>query len=115
MPEDEQHLVPFAKEDKFDGSFNCLFIDTGAQRILIDAGNGVETDGDGRLFQHLQTLNIAPESIDIVVLTHAHADHILGIDDLRRFNAVMGSPIDVYGEANVLDRLRVMFQYIFDC
>lgn len=79
VPDDEQHLVPFDKEDNFDGSFNCLLIETGTQRILIDSGNGVETDGDGRLFQHLASLNIPLDSINIVVLTHAHADHYAGM------------------------------------
>ena len=54
------------------------------------------------------------ERIDGVLYTHAHADHILGIDDLRRFNAVMKAPIDIYGEDRVLDRLKIMFQYIFE-
>lgn len=79
VPEDERHLLNFEEGEKFEGSFNCLLIETGDKRILIDTGNGVETDGDGRLFQHLATLNIKPDSIDIVVLTHAHADHYAGM------------------------------------
>src|SRR5690554_1189223 len=52
--------------------------------------------------------------LDGVLYTHAHADHVLGLDDLRRFNAVMNSPLDVYAEPHVIDRLKVMFQYIFE-
>jgi len=52
--------------------------------------------------------------IDGVFYTHAHADHILGIDDLRRFNAVMGCPIDIFAEQEVIDRLAQMFSYIFE-
>ncbi len=52
--------------------------------------------------------------IDGVVYTHSHADHIFGMDDLRRFNAVMGQPIDIYGEPRVLHTLRKTFSYIFD-
>jgi len=52
--------------------------------------------------------------LDAVLYTHAHADHILGLDDLRRFNAVMNAPLDVYAEPNVLERLRIMFQYVFE-
>ncbi len=51
--------------------------------------------------------------IDGVLYTHAHADHIFGLDDLRRFNAVMKQPIDIYAESFVLDSLRKMFPYIF--
>ena len=52
--------------------------------------------------------------IDGVFYTHAHADHIFGLDDLRRFNAVMQAPIDLYAEAEVIDTLRHMFRYIFE-
>lgn len=49
-----------------------------------------------------------------VIYTHAHSDHILGIDDLRRFNAVMDRAIDVYSERPVLEHLYRSFQYIFE-
>jgi len=49
-----------------------------------------------------------------VVYTHAHADHILGIDDLRRFNAVMDVAIDIHAEADVHRYLRESFRYIFE-
>jgi phosphoribosyl 1,2-cyclic phosphate phosphodiesterase len=52
--------------------------------------------------------------IDGVVYTHGHADHIFGIDDLRRFNAVMDAAIDIYAERNVLDNLGRTFRYIFE-
>ncbi len=52
--------------------------------------------------------------IDGVLYTHAHADHIFGLDDLRRFNAVMHAPIDLYAEADVINTLRHMFRYVFE-
>lgn len=52
--------------------------------------------------------------MDAVLYTHAHADHILGIDELRRFNAVMGQPLDIYAEFEVVQRLQSMFSYIFE-
>jgi phosphoribosyl 1,2-cyclic phosphate phosphodiesterase len=51
--------------------------------------------------------------IDGVFYTHAHADHIFGLDDLRRFNAVMKQPIPIYAERSVLDHFFTMFPYIF--
>ena len=50
---------------------------------------------------------------DAVLFTHHHADHIAGLDDLRRFNWVMGSAVDLYGTPATLDRIREMFGYAF--
>ncbi len=51
--------------------------------------------------------------IDGVLYTHGHADHIFGLDDLRRFNAVMKTAIDIHAEPMVLASLRKMFPYVF--
>lgn len=61
-----------------------------------------------------QMLRHQVTAIDGVVYTHAHADHIFGLDDLRRFNAVMKAPIDIYGESDTLTCLRQTFGYVFD-
>ena len=52
--------------------------------------------------------------IDGVWFTHTHADHVFGIDDLRRFNAVSKLPVSVYLEESALESLRSMFGYIFE-
>lgn len=52
--------------------------------------------------------------LDAVFYTHNHADHVFGIDDLRRFNAVMGRPLDLYAEPRVIEWFRRTFGYIFD-
>jgi phosphoribosyl 1,2-cyclic phosphate phosphodiesterase len=51
--------------------------------------------------------------IDGVLYTHGHADHIFGLDDLRRFNAVMKTAVDIYAEPSVLEQLRQTFRYVF--
>ena len=61
-----------------------------------------------------QMLRNHVERIDGVVYTHNHADHVFGIDDLRRFNAVMGTAIDIYAERSVVDWMRHTFAYIFE-
>jgi phosphoribosyl 1,2-cyclic phosphate phosphodiesterase len=49
--------------------------------------------------------------VDAVLITHAHADHILGMDDLRRYNDLRGGPIDVYGAADSITIIRKVFGY----
>jgi phosphoribosyl 1,2-cyclic phosphate phosphodiesterase len=53
-------------------------------------------------------------SVDAVVYTHEHADHINGIDDLRIFSVRRRDPLPIYGPEETLERLRSSFNYIFD-
>jgi phosphoribosyl 1,2-cyclic phosphate phosphodiesterase len=52
--------------------------------------------------------------IDAVLYTHSHADHILGIDDLRPLSYHRKSRIPLYARAEAADYIRNMFRYIFD-
>jgi phosphoribosyl 1,2-cyclic phosphate phosphodiesterase len=52
--------------------------------------------------------------IEGIVYTHNHADHIFGLDDVRRFNAVQKSAIDIHAEPDVIDWIQQSFRYIFD-
>ena len=52
-------------------------------------------------------------SLDAVVYTHSHADHVCGIDDLRPFNFSSDTRIPVYANQNTLDRLINSFDYAF--
>jgi len=49
--------------------------------------------------------------VDAILFTHAHADHIMGLDDVRRFNDVARASIDCYADAATLARLRQVFGY----
>ncbi len=60
-----------------------------------------------------QALTHQLERIDAVFYTHAHADHILGIDDLRPFNYHQKEPIPIYAAASAMDVIRHVFSYIF--
>lgn len=61
----------------------------------------------------LQCVANRVEKIDALVFTHAHADHIMGLDDVRRFNAVRGGPLDVWADARTHDVLEKCFGYAF--
>ncbi len=54
------------------------------------------------------------DRLDGVFYTHNHADHVFGIDDLRRFNAVMKAPLDLFAEQRVIEWFRHTFSYIFE-
>ncbi len=61
----------------------------------------------------LQMVREGIARIDGVIYTHAHADHIFGLDDLRRFNAVMKRPLDLFAETATLRKLHQTFEYVF--
>jgi phosphoribosyl 1,2-cyclic phosphate phosphodiesterase len=59
----------------------------------------------------LQALRAGLNRLDAVVLTHAHADHIHGLDDIRPFS--YHAPIPLYGSRPTLEEIRERFSYIF--
>jgi len=52
--------------------------------------------------------------IDAILFTHSHADHIMGLDDVRRFNVMQGGDIPAYADERTADDLRRTFSYIFN-
>lgn len=72
--------------------------------ILIDAGPDLRT----------QVLRQRVSRLDAVLLTHAHADHIGGIDDLRPFTMRERRNLPIYGDDWTLQRVQHMFDYAFD-
>jgi len=61
-----------------------------------------------------QCLREGIQTLDAVVYTHSHSDHILGFDDLRRFCEVEDRQMPIYGSARTLSDLARVFQYAFD-
>jgi len=53
------------------------------------------------------------DKIDAVVFTHAHADHIMGLDDVRRFNYLKNGPLDVWAEERAFKTIHESFGYAF--
>lgn len=79
----------------------------------------VETDGHFLLIDtapelRLQLVGAGVERVDAVLYTHAHADHVHGIDDLRALSVRRGAGLPVYGPEPTLAELRLRFAYIFD-
>jgi len=61
----------------------------------------------------LQCVTHGIDHIDAIVYTHAHADHIMGLDDLRRFNALRGGPLDLWADDDTHAALNRCFGYAF--
>lgn len=61
-----------------------------------------------------QALREKIERLDAILYTHGHADHILGLDDIRPFNAKQKRAIPIYAAEETLRILRRTFAYIFE-
>jgi len=61
-----------------------------------------------------QALRARIDHLDAVVFTHAHADHIMGLDDVRPLNFRQKSSIPIYGSPETIEAIRRVFQYIFN-
>lgn len=72
-------------------------------RVLVD------TSPDLRY----QSLRAKISSVDAVLYTHVHADHVFGIDDLRSFNFVNGREIPIYASEKTCSELETRFSYAF--
>jgi len=82
-----------------------IYVDVpGYAKILVD------TTPDLRQ----QALTHRLSRVDAIVFTHSHADHVLGLDEVRRFNAIQGGPIACYGTRETWETLHRTFYYIFD-
>jgi phosphoribosyl 1,2-cyclic phosphate phosphodiesterase len=75
--------------------------------------NGARVIVDTTPELRLQCIRHRIDMVDAVVFTHAHADHIFGMDDLRRFNALKKGPLDCWADAPTFEALDKCFGYAF--
>ena len=79
--------------------------------VIQSSDSAVLVDAPPEL--RLQLVREKISAIDAVVLTHSHADHIMGLDDVRRINELTRRPMPVYARPSVLADIRRVFDYAF--
>jgi phosphoribosyl 1,2-cyclic phosphate phosphodiesterase len=72
--------------------------------LLVDAGPDLRT----------QALTHRIRRVDAILFTHGHADHILGLDDVRRYNVMQQRPMPCFGDERTIADVRQAFSYAFD-
>ena len=83
---------------------SALLAEVGGETILVDCGPDLRA----------QLLAANVQRIDRLIVTHDHADHCHGIDDLRPLTQLSGGPIPIHARRQTLDRLAVRFRYVFE-
>jgi phosphoribosyl 1,2-cyclic phosphate phosphodiesterase len=82
--------------------------------VLLELGDGVRVLIDTTPDLRSQALACDLDRVDAILFTHCHADHVMGLDDVRRFNVLQNAAIPCYGDARTLKELRRTFSYIFE-
>ena len=82
---------------------SSILVESGAESLLIDCGPDLR-----------EKFNAADrDRVTKVVVTHDHADHCHGIDDLRQVAHANSEPVPLYARPAVIDRLTKRFGYAF--
>lgn len=82
--------------------------------ILLRGPRGADVLVDTTPDLRQQALAFRIDRLDAVLFTHSHADHILGLDEVRRYNHLQGRPLPCYATTSTWADIRQTFHYIFD-
>jgi phosphoribosyl 1,2-cyclic phosphate phosphodiesterase len=97
-------LIDLPASDPSSDGRNASAVATSVRRILIDTSSDLRA----------QALTHDIRRLDAILFTHSHADHILGLDEVRRFNRLQKEAIPCYSDARTKADLQRTFAYIFD-
>ena len=76
---DSAKVERLSPDGSVSSSISCYLVETQGKKVLFDTGNG--TERGGMLLKRLDNIGIAPEDIDLLVITHFHGDHIGGMTE----------------------------------
>ena len=82
--------------------------------IYVEVADGPSILVDTSTDLRMQALANGVTRVDAILFTHSHADHIMGLDEVRRFNAMKGGAIPAYADERTAGVLRRTFAYVFD-
>lgn len=82
---------------------SSILVETNGTHIVVDTGPDFRQ----------QMLRERVSKLDAVLFTHAHKDHVAGMDDIRSFNFLQKKDMPIYATEFVLGRLKQEFEYIF--
>jgi phosphoribosyl 1,2-cyclic phosphate phosphodiesterase len=80
--------------------------------LISRSGHNVVIDTSPDFRQ--QALRVGLDRLDAILLTHGHADHILGFDDIRPYNIRQRAALPVYSNEDTFQIIRRVFSYVFD-
>ena len=83
---------------------SSIYVKTPEVELVVDTGPDFRQ----------QCLREGIRHLDAALFTHAHSDHMMGFDDLRRFTVMEDERIDIYATESCFERLYVSFDYAFN-
>lgn len=97
------HPVNFSSNPKDKRLRSSVLVSKNNKNLIIDCGPDFRQ----------QMLRANVETLEAILFTHEHNDHVLGIDDTRPYSFFAQKAMDIYGSKRTLDEIKVRFPYVF--